>query len=148
MTDNIHELARMLYVEREISKKSEEISRGLQNHLIKILDEKPDDVIREYKEKSFLIGKKLIIHPIIGDEKSEYEAKAIDIDKNASLIVELADGSKRILSSGEVSLHSDSWFLFSRGDRSLNFSGAWGQISKCSGDRPLTFKPICMGTDP
>ena len=40
MTDNIHELARMLYVEREISKKSEEISRSLQNRLIKILDEK------------------------------------------------------------------------------------------------------------
>lgn len=84
------------------------VAAEVAGEVIKILDEKPDDVILEYKEKSFLIGKKLIIHPIIGDEKSEYEAKAIDIDKNASLIVELADGSKRILSSGEVSLHSDS----------------------------------------
>ena len=63
-------------------------------------------IIKEYKEASFLIGRELTVYPLIGDEKSSYKATATDIDDNAGLIVTLEDGSKRTLSSGEVSLKS------------------------------------------
>ena len=64
-------------------------------------------IIKEYKEASFLIGRELTVYPLIGDEKSSYKATATDIDDNAGLIVTLEDGSKRTLSSGEVSLKSN-----------------------------------------
>lgn len=63
-------------------------------------------IIKEYKEASFLIGRELTVYPLIGDEKSSYKATATDIDDNAGLIVTLEDGSKRTLSSGEVTLKS------------------------------------------
>ena len=63
-------------------------------------------IIKEYKEASFLIGRELTVYPLIGDEKSSYKATATDIDENAGLIVTLEDGSKRTLSSGEVTLKS------------------------------------------
>lgn len=75
-------------------------------NVLKILEEDPATVINEYKKASFLIGKTITVHPIIGDDKSTYTAKAIDIDQNASLIVELPDGTTKALSSGEVSLGS------------------------------------------
>ena len=75
-------------------------------NVLKILEESPETIITEYKKASFLISKIITVHPIIGDDKSTYTAKAIDIDQNASLIVELADGTRKALSSGEVSLGS------------------------------------------
>ena len=63
-------------------------------------------IIKEYKEASFLLGRELTVYPLIGDEKSSYKARATDIDENAGLIVTLKDGSKRTLSSGEVTLKS------------------------------------------
>ena len=70
-----------------------------------ILNESPGKVISEYKKQVFLIGQKITVHPLIGDDKSAYSATAIDIDKNAALVVKLDDGSKRTLNSGEVTLH-------------------------------------------
>ena len=63
-------------------------------------------IIKEYKEASLLIGKKITVFPLIGDEKSSYKATATDIDENGGLVVTLKDGSKRALQSGEVSLKS------------------------------------------
>ncbi len=63
-------------------------------------------IIKEYKEASFLLGQELTVYPLIGDQKSSYKAKATDIDENAGLVVKLADGSLRTLSSGEVTLKS------------------------------------------
>ena len=65
-------------------------------------------IIKEYKEASFLLGQELTVYPLIGDEKSSYKARATDIDENAGLIVTLKDGSQRTLSSGEVTLKSNS----------------------------------------
>ena len=70
-----------------------------------ILNESPDKVISEYKKQVFLIGQKITVHPLIGDDKSAYSATAIDIDENAALVVKLEDGSERTLNSGEVTLH-------------------------------------------
>ena len=66
-------------------------------------------IIKEYKEASFLIGRELTVYPLIGDEKSAYKATATDIDENAGLVVKLADGTTRTLSSGEVTLKSESF---------------------------------------
>lgn len=74
---------------------------------LSIFEENPMDLIKEYKEYSFLIGKTIQVHPIIGDDKSVYNATAIDINEKAGLIVKLEDGSTKILNSGEVSLHSN-----------------------------------------
>ena len=63
-------------------------------------------IIKEYKEASFLLGQELTVYPLIGDQKSSYKATATDIDENAGLIVTLKDGSKKTLSSGEVTLKS------------------------------------------
>ena len=70
-----------------------------------ILNESADKVISEYKKQVFLIGQKITVHPLIGDDKSAYSATAIDIDENAALVVKLEDGSQRTLNSGEVTLH-------------------------------------------
>ena len=53
-----------------------------------------------------MIGRELTVYPLIGDEKSSYKATATDIDENAGLVVKLADGSIRTLTSGEVTLKS------------------------------------------
>ena len=74
--------------------------------VFKILDEPLPKVIAEYKSLSFLIGKKLTVYPLIGDDKTAYKATAVDIDKNAALIVKLPNGTKKTLSSGEVTLHN------------------------------------------
>lgn len=66
-------------------------------------------LLTEYKELSFLLGSTITVHPIIGDDKSSYSAKAIDISPDANLIVQLADGNTKTLNSGEVSLHSSAF---------------------------------------
>ncbi|MBR5645839.1 MAG: biotin--[Treponema sp.] len=78
------------------------------SNLLKIFDEEYSKVIDEYRKASFLIGKKITVIPVIGQNKS-YEAKVIDIDDNASLIVELEDRTRKTLVSGEISLHSNSF---------------------------------------
>jgi BirA family biotin operon repressor/biotin-[acetyl-CoA-carboxylase] ligase len=74
--------------------------------VFKILDEPVKKVMAEYKSLMFLIGKKLTVHPLIGDNKTAYNATAVDLDKNAGLIVKLPNGTKKTLSSGEVTLHN------------------------------------------
>ena len=73
--------------------------------VFKILEEPLASVIEEYKSMMFLFGKTLTVYPLIGDDKTAYKAKAVDIDENAGLVVELKDGTVRTLSSGEVTLH-------------------------------------------
>lgn len=57
----------------------------------------------EYKRRSFLIGKNIIVIK----PNSKIKAKAIDIDNKARLVVEYADKSIEHLSSGEVSIRLD-----------------------------------------
>lgn len=74
--------------------------------VISILSEPQEAVIQEYKALSFLLGDTVTVHPVIGDDRTSYEALAVDIDGDGGLVVRLADGSLKTLSSGEVSLHS------------------------------------------
>ena len=77
--------------------------------VLSVLEEDTKSVMEEYKQLSFIIGQDVEIHPVIGDNKQNYNAKVIDIDNEASLVVQLPDGTKRTLSSGEISLKSSSF---------------------------------------
>lgn len=61
--------------------------------------------IGEYRSRSLLIGKTLTVSAVAGDSGSRYDALATGISDDAGLCVRLADGSVRILRSGEVTLH-------------------------------------------
>lgn len=61
--------------------------------------------IAEYKAKSFLIGKKIIVHPVIGSDET-YFARVLDIDDEAHLVVKSENGIEKKLFSGEVSIGS------------------------------------------
>lgn len=75
--------------------------------VLHIFSENHAKIIEEYKKDSFILGTKIQVHPVIGDDKSIYEAVAVDIDDDAGLVVKLQDGSLKTLCSGEVSLHKD-----------------------------------------
>ena len=63
-------------------------------------------MMTEYQNRSILTGKTVHINPAAGMSGETYEAKVLGISENAELIVETPSGEKKILSSGEVSLHS------------------------------------------
>lgn len=76
--------------------------------VLQIMKEDVAKVMAEYKALSFLIGTELSVYPVAGGPDF-YKAKAVDIDENAGLVVELADGTRRTLSSGEVTLKSSNF---------------------------------------
>ena len=60
------------------------------------------DFIKEYKERSLVIGKNI---SICGPKN--IVAKALDIDENGGLLVRLKDGNLRTLNSGEISIRGE-----------------------------------------
>ncbi len=60
--------------------------------------------MNEYRERSFLIGKNVIVHPVIDNASSDYSATVTDICEDGKLRVRLADGTEKLLDSGEVSV--------------------------------------------
>lgn len=75
------------------------------------LSSEAKDIIREYKQLNFLLGKTLEITPVIGGEE-KYTAKAVDITEDAALVVKKSDGTYQTLQSGEVSLYSKNFLSF------------------------------------
>jgi BirA family biotin operon repressor/biotin-[acetyl-CoA-carboxylase] ligase len=75
--------------------------------ILSIFDEKKENIMKEYKAASFLIGSIVNVYSLIGDDTSVYKAKVLEIDDNAGLVVELSNGTKKTLNSGEVTLHSN-----------------------------------------
>lgn len=66
--------------------------------------EKKENIIDEYRMRSNIIGKKLTVTSVIEDNSTSYHAVAKDITDDAGLVVELEDGTERILHTGEVTL--------------------------------------------
>jgi BirA family biotin operon repressor/biotin-[acetyl-CoA-carboxylase] ligase len=58
-------------------------------------------VLSEYREGSFIIGKKVTVRPIAGEP---YEATAVEILDDYSLLVECQGGDRLALNSGEISV--------------------------------------------
>lgn len=83
-----------------------QLAAQVAKEVFQVLEENPNLVMKEYKEKSFIIGKTVTVHSLIDNSKGDYTAKVIDIDDEASLVVETEDGRKKTLISGEVSLNS------------------------------------------
>ncbi len=76
------------------------IAAGMINHFMKYYETLTErSYMPEYKRRSFLIGQEVrtMTEPSI-------QGIAVDIDEEGHLILELADGSRKILSSGEVSV--------------------------------------------
>ena len=83
-----------------------DLARDVCQKLFDILGDgaRTQEALKEYAELSFIIGKEITVIPIIGDERTAYPATVLGIDKNARLLVRLDDGSRRALSSGEISI--------------------------------------------
>ena len=58
------------------------------------------DFLEEYRTHSMLIGKNVLV--MAGTEP--FEAVAVDIDENGGLVIELEDGARKVLNSGEVTV--------------------------------------------
>lgn len=71
-------------------------------------EEKIINAMKEYKNLSMLIGKDIIVKPVINDDSKNYECKVIDIDLQGRLIVKTKDNDIVCLESGEVSVGSAS----------------------------------------
>lgn len=76
------------------------IAAGMINHFLQYYASLPSRTyMTEYRRRSFLLGREIRTitdPPVIG--------RAVEIDDEGHLVMELADGSRRILSSGEVSV--------------------------------------------
>ena len=57
-------------------------------------------IIDEWKKKSLLLGKKIIVL----ENEFSYTAKALDVAEDGSLIIQVEDGRKKHLYAGDVSL--------------------------------------------
>lgn len=74
------------------------------NEIFKIL-ETSENIYDYYSERSFLKNKKVVVTPLIGDTKNDYAATVKGISPDFGLEIILDDGTKKILRTGEVSLH-------------------------------------------
>ena len=86
-----------------------QLAAQIAGETLQVLSEPADSVIEEYKSLSFIIGRQVEVHTLIDSSQGIYKATAIDIDQNAALVVQLPDGTKKTLISGEVSLKSESF---------------------------------------
>lgn len=102
--DEIKDIAGSIFTEKPNNKPitsllAAEVLNNLSDSMDKLTDH---SYLDEYKKRSFLIGKEIYV--IKGHDT--LEAKAIDIDDKARLLVEYPDGKKEALSSGEVSVRT------------------------------------------
>lgn len=83
-----------------------ELARKIAAECIRIFDsnEQTQIALNEYRERSFLIGKKVTVHPVIDNEATDYTAVVKEITDDAKLIVQLPDNSTKALDSGEISI--------------------------------------------
>lgn len=70
------------------------------NEFLKLFNHPQLFSYQEYRERSYVIGKEIVVHAL----DKQRVALAIDIDKDCHLIVEYSDQSKEVLSSGEISV--------------------------------------------
>lgn len=86
-----------------------ELASFIAGEVLNILDSDEALAIEEYKKLSFIIGQTVKVRPLSSINEESYFAKAVDINENAELVVELEDKTRRTLISGEVSLCSENF---------------------------------------
>lgn len=104
--EELKDIAGSITLDPALGVSKSQLAAQVYGELLGVLSQNPQEVMQEYRELSFLIGQTFDVHPVIGDEKSVYQARATGIDDNAGLIVQLPDGTTRTLTSGEVKLNS------------------------------------------
>ena len=98
--DEIKDIAGVVFSEREGNLRNRFIAEFINVFFRYYKDLSSKEHMRTYKEKSFVLGKEI---NIIQGENIRI-GKAIDIDENCNLVVELADGRTEKLYSGEISV--------------------------------------------
>lgn len=109
MPDNLKNIAGGVIKSGEKMKRSD-LTAAIITEIVELLDGgeiKTAEAMQEYKSRSNLIGKKITVSPVIGENKTDYTATATGITDEAKLEVRLSDGTVKYLDSGEVSLHTD-----------------------------------------
>lgn len=70
--------------------------------IFEIMKELPQrSFLKEYREHSMLIGRSILVQ---NAQSEPVEACAVDIDENGGLVIELSDGSRQTLNTGEVTV--------------------------------------------
>lgn len=83
---------------------AEDFFKTILENLFNELDsENISAIIDEYKSRSIVLGKKITFRKIAKNES--FSCTAIDITENGELVVRLENGEKKVLDSGEVTMH-------------------------------------------
>ncbi len=98
--EEIQNIAGAVFEERKVNLRNEFIAAFLNEFFGFYNELSLKKYLTEYKEKSFVLGKAITV---IQNEKTE-SARAIDIDENCNLVVEMSDGTVKKLYSGEISV--------------------------------------------
>lgn len=100
---------------REINKQGATRNRLIAEIINQVLDIsgklETREFIREYKARSFVLGKEILVIPAAGPDKERdpaagIPASAVDIDEDGGLVVRYQDGSLQTLKSGEISIRT------------------------------------------
>ena len=99
--DEIKDIATSIYGKREPREDTPSLlCAAIINGMMSYKSElKNRTFLDKYKEKMVMLGKEITVH----SASENYIATALDIDNDCHLIVKLEDGTKRTLSSGEIS---------------------------------------------
>lgn len=95
--DELVQKATSLFVNEEMTITRSELIAEIWSEFHRLLDE---DFFSIYKAHSFILGKTVEFI----QNGHNYEGTAIDLTNKGELLVQLTDGNKKILSSGEISL--------------------------------------------
>lgn len=98
--EDLKNIAGTVFSEREEDLRNKFIAMFLNEFFDYYNDIHFKEHLEEYRERSFVLGREITV---IQGENTE-NAKAMDIDENCNLIVELTDGTKKKLCSGEISV--------------------------------------------
>lgn len=94
-------IARSIFSKEDYSVNRNELIARIINEIMDIIrDLNNENIIKKYREKSFLIGRDIVFY----EKENEIFARVLDINENGYLLVETTSGSKKTLSAGEVNI--------------------------------------------
>ena len=104
-SEKIQNVAGSLYHGEDVEVTRNQLVAEIFNQVMEVCMNKEDRTfIEEYKKYSFILGEDIVILSADGD----IPAKAVDITDFGGLVVELLDGTRKTISSGEVSIRKRS----------------------------------------
>ncbi|MGL5175952.1 MAG: biotin--[acetyl-CoA-carboxylase] ligase [Cetobacterium sp.] len=99
--EELSTIAGSIFSEEEYFVNRNELIAQILNEIMDITNDlNNENIIKKYREKSFLIGRDIVFF----EKEIENSGKVIDIDDNGYLIVDTISGSKKTLYAGEVSI--------------------------------------------